>query len=484
MSQIKPNISHEPERETPFFKTVPLFTPKPMTATEVPQHPYMSPNGTSNVHNDAYMTDTYKVHGPLGGKLRVRRAVLGGIPVSVTFDRQGRINTLAIGATGARRLALIDPHTLRVIATDDKLLPSKPSKGDFGGGGYLYLNNQDQMVVPTVERTVMIVGVSDDAQPQFQVIKTYDLNEALKEANGASYDDGESIQSVIPDWENRLWFVSRYGVVGYIAPDTGEIHTHPLINPDTGDQEHIGNSLAVDEAGPVYIVSNYALYSFGVRPDGKPKVIWREPYDRGNGQKPGQNNDGSGTTPTLTDFQGKQYVSITDNADPQMNVLVYRRESHYQGKRLVCKQPVFQPNGSCTENSLVGANNSLVVENNYGYASPTTTMGTGTTGHSGVSRVDFAPDGSGGHVAWTNDSSVPSVVSKLSLSSGLIYTYTKKPDGWYFTAIDFSDGKTVYEALIGVSIAVNSHYAGLFLGPDGRTAYVGTLEELISVTQV
>jgi hypothetical protein len=38
--------------------TVPLFTPKPITAEPVPQNPSLASNGRSNMHNDAYMSDT------------------------------------------------------------------------------------------------------------------------------------------------------------------------------------------------------------------------------------------------------------------------------------------------------------------------------------------------------------------------------------------------------------------------------------------
>ncbi|RME21037.1 MAG: hypothetical protein D6806_15395, partial [Deltaproteobacteria bacterium] len=30
----------------------------------IPQHPHMAPNGRSNMHDDAYMTDTYEREGP------------------------------------------------------------------------------------------------------------------------------------------------------------------------------------------------------------------------------------------------------------------------------------------------------------------------------------------------------------------------------------------------------------------------------------
>ena len=53
--------------------------------------------------------------------------------------------------------------------------------------------------------------------------------------------------------------------------------------------------------------------------------------------KPGQNQLGSGTTPTcFDDFQGNPFVAITDNAI-QMNVNVYERDTG----RLVAQEEVF-----------------------------------------------------------------------------------------------------------------------------------------------
>src|SRR3954469_25863334 len=40
--------------------------PQPVSAPRAPQNPFMAPNGRSNVHDDAYQTDTYTWAGPLG----------------------------------------------------------------------------------------------------------------------------------------------------------------------------------------------------------------------------------------------------------------------------------------------------------------------------------------------------------------------------------------------------------------------------------
>jgi len=71
------------------------------------------------------------------------------------------------------------------------------------------------------------------------------------------------------------------------------------------------------------------------------------------------------------------------------------------------------------------------------------------------------------------------VVPKLSLATGLIYTYTRDPDPgasqpYFWTALDFRTGHTVFKRLAGTGSAYNNNYAGIAISPDG-TAYLGTL---------
>ena len=88
--------------------------------------------------------------------------------------------------------------------------------------------------------------------------------------------------------------------------------------------------------------------------------------------KPGQTQAGSGTTPTL--LAGGKLVAITDNADP-INVLAFQRAVRPHGKRLVCKEPVFEEGASATDQSLIGAGRTLIAENNHGYSIPNTQFG-------------------------------------------------------------------------------------------------------------
>jgi hypothetical protein len=205
--------------------------------------------------------------------------------------------------------------------------------------------------------------------PAFSLERTYDLSPHLTE--------GDKIISALPDWAGRIWFATTKGVVGTVEPTTGAVKVNDL-------GEGIGNSFALDQSGGVFIVTDRALYRFDPAPDGAPAITWREVYPNGGIVKPGQTEDGSGTTPNL---MGTAYVAITDNADP-MDVVVYRRAKRVSASRLVCTVPVFAASESSTDNSLIGTGSSIIVENNYGYTGPTATMN-GASTSPGIERVDI-----------------------------------------------------------------------------------------------
>jgi hypothetical protein len=280
-------------------------------------------------------------------------------------------------------------------------------------------------------------------------------------------DDG-SVESALPDWSGRIWFVTEKGAVGFVDPDGDDVRVTRLAG------ETIGNSFAVDETGGVFVVSDHALYRFDVDASGAPAVTWRKSYDRGTRLKPGQVNFGSGTTPTLF---GDGWIAITDNADPRMHVVVYERGRDAKDDRRLCEVPVFGDGESATENSVIGCNRSLVVENNYGYGGP---LGADALTRPGFARIDVRADGSGCDVMWTSDEAAPSVVSKLSVASDAVYSWTKDPDGWAFTAIDFATGRTRFSLPLGKAFGLNNHFAPVSLAQDG-TAYVGVVGGLVAL---
>ena len=464
--------------------------PRPIAGVrEPPRHPFMAPNGRSNLHDDAYQTDSYQVSGPLGDGAEVS-TLFARECGSITFDSQGRIVTVCVGLDRPV-LALMDPQTLNVLAAYD-LPPRNLQSGadpfsDFSGGGYFYLDHRDHAIVSTNDRRVLDVAIGPE--PSFAVERAYGLASAI------DADDG--IISVLPDWSGRLWFVTRGGIVGTIDRNSGAVRTLELAG------EGISNSFAVDETGGVFIVSDRALYRFDAGPSGEPSTTWRRAYPNSGVRKPGQSDAGSGTTPTL---MGRKWVTITDNADP-MNVRVYRRAKRLRKtkrarapKRAVCAARVFARGASATDQSLIVAGRAIIAENNFGYSGINATQLGGTT-EPGLARVDVRRAKKKAKKAkkakkrgarrklvckrvWTSSERAPSVVPKLSLANGLVYTYTKpagtgSEDPWYLTALDFRTGATVWRRLGGVGLGYNNNYAPVTLGPDG-TAYVGALVGLVA----
>jgi len=443
--------------------------PRRLVSPEPPRHPFMAPNGRSNLHNDGFQTDAYRGAGPLGRGLTVSSTFEVADCASVTFDSKGRIVTICVGIE-APRLKVFDPDTLETLASMT-LPPRNPGTGsifnDFSGGGYFYLDHRDRAIFATNDRRLMVVAVRDAPAGGVNLVteRVYDLTGAVP--------GGDKIVSALPDWSGLVWFVSVNGVVGTVDVTSGAVRSRPL-------GEAVSNSFAVDDAGAVYVVTQRALYRLEAGGGGTPETVWREEYRNSGIAKPGQVHAGSGTTPTV--MAGGR-IAITDNADP-MNVVVMHRGATVPGSRLICEEPVFRKGASATDNSLIAARNSLVVENNYGYTGPAATQD-GATTEPGLARVDVRRDNRGCRTVWRSQEIAPTVVPKLSLENGLVYTYTKPPradgvDAWYFTALDFCTGVRQYRRLTGTGLGFNNNYAPVSLAPDGD-AYVGVLGGLVRI---
>jgi hypothetical protein len=441
-------------------------TPRPVPSLAVPQHPFMAPNERSNLHNDGYQTDAYARSGPLGHGVTTVSGQYGGVCGSVTFDARGRIVTVCVGASPVT-LRLLDPVTLESLAQMD--LPPRPSQvgnpfQNFTGGGYFYLDHEDRAVIGTADRRLLVVAQTPS--PGFKIEQTIDLRAAIPE--------GDAIISVLPDWQGRYWIATRGGIVATADRTTGAVKRLDLGEPN-------GNSFAIGDDG-VYIVTDVAMYRLQAAPDGTPRIVWREVYPNDGTRKPGQSQAGSGTTPTL---MGTDLVAITSNADP-IDVVVYRRGRTPAGgaPRQLCRTPVFAKGASSSDQSLLTDGTNLVVENNFGYEGPQS-VALGMTTRPGLARVNVDRAAGICTVSWTAlQVSAPSVVPKLALGAGLVYTYTKPAgdvtDPWYLTALDYRTGATVFQARAGAGPLFNNNYAPVTIGPDG-TAYVGVLGGLVAL---
>jgi outer membrane protein assembly factor BamB len=454
------------------------------------RNPFMARNEISNLHNDAYQTNAYPGAGPSGAKPTLRSAYLQQECASITFDHRGQIVSVCVGAVG-ETLDVFQPHSLKLLATYPLPTEAKVGVGSitggatsstFGGGGYFYLDNHDEAVVPTVDGRIVVLKVSHLAHPAITLEKIYNLAPTIGQ---------EAIESALPDWKGNLWFVTTAGTVGIAKRSGVGARVVHLVTPkhapsNAGKPEKIGNSFAVDESGGVFVVSEEAMYRFDATANGRPRITWRQRYNRGHRLKPGQVNLGSGTTPTLIHSAHSRHgglIAILDNADPAMHVDVFPRGRH-GSHQAVCKTTVFtgHKRRSSDENNLISLGSRLWAENNYGKPGPIQVTNTVP----GMQEVKLGGRG-GCHRVWeSNRVRVPSVVSKVSARSGLIYSYTHPfqpangSEAWYITAINARTGHVDWRRLAGVGPDYNNFYSPVTIGPDG-TLYVGTIGGIVEM---
>jgi hypothetical protein len=453
----------------------------------ISQHPYMAPAGGNNMHCDAYMSDTYEASGPLGDNTQVASRTQGfGGYGTIAFDGAGRLVGVYSNGRGFQ-LEMMDPYTLEELASYD--LPPRPwywfLQGVLpweylGAGTYFYLDDRYRAVVPTTDHALQIVQAPDPPESdQFELVRRYDLADFVVPM---SWPRQDSIAWVLPDWSGEYyWYATTEGMVGTVGVESGVVHTMRL------GGEMVENAFAVGEDG-VYILSDHALYRFSQDGSGIINVDWRTEYDRGPGRKPGHITRGSGTSVTLIgDSDG--LVVITDNAEPRISVLFFRRSDG----GVVCSVPVFEEGKSGTDVSTAGFEHaddnghgtgtySVLIENNWGHH-----LFPRSYPEPGLTRVDATRSDDGTYSCqqvWASGEKGIGVF-KLSLGSGLAYMYWRSEGDpiarWYLTAVDFQTGETVYEKLAGTGPGYNNWAGALFLHPDGGTAYSTTLFGMVMI---
>lgn len=469
-----------PDKEK-FYLYQPDYQAQPLEDTKIPQHPYMANNVGNNMHSDAYMSDTHAAVGPAGYNLEIlsRTQGFGGYG-TIAFDRSRRLIAVYSNGRGFQ-LEMMDANTLEELASYDL-----PARSPFfllegilpweyiGAGMYFYLDEQDRAIVPTTRNTIQVIRASQTGETaSFTLEREYDLSNHVVSMTWPAQD---SVAWVLPDWEGaHYWYATTQGMIGTVAMDTGQVNTMRL------QGEIIENSFAVGQEG-VFIISDYALYRLDHDGNGNIQVDWRLPYDRGPAKKPGHITRGSGTSVTLLgSLDG--FVSVTDNAEPQINLLFVRREDGSE----VCRMPLFSEGKSGTDITTIGFEHtpdsglySVIVENNWGrhffpLAFP----------EPGITRIDLVrqPDGSYQcEQVWTSVERNLGVF-KMSLGNGLIYLYFREGQfpfsRWYFTTLDFQTGNTVYKQLAGTGIGYNNWAGAIFIHPKGEKVYSTSIFGLV-----
>lgn len=410
------------------------------------QNPYLGINGLATMHGDAQSSDATPFAGPgdpgVGGTWKVTFTNHWAACPTILAGQDGYIQALMTQFLGSDakvrkpKLAIIEP------ASGAQLGAMEIPTGALLGGVYAYLDADSNLVMVDGTNALTWISHSQDGMKVW-VSRRIDLTDAMK------LEPKDHVVGIVPDWHGRIWVASERGVVGLIDPKRNVVRLTKL--QQYSPTERIDNSISACPQG-VSIITSYGIYMLGADAStSKPRIIWSHSYDRGTKQKPGQLSHGSGATATFFGPNGSDYVMLSDNADRQEKLIVYRSADG----SAVGQGPLFTPGASGTENSMIGVQNSIVGACTFGYPYaqyPDTKPAYRAQVAPGMERWDVNDDASGITLKWRNNGIYSAAVPRLSTADNLIYT-CERPRGpagvltgpvVYACAIDMDSGRVVH----------------------------------------
>ena len=410
------------------------------------QNPYLGINSLATMHGDAQSSDATPFAGPgdpgVGGTWKVTFTNHWAACPTILAGQDGYIQALMTQFLGSDaklrkpKLAIIEP------ASGAQLGAIEIPTGALLGGVYAYLDADSNLVMVDGTNALTWISHSQDGMKVW-VSRRIDLTDAMK------LEPKDHVVGIVPDWHGRIWVASERGVVGLIDPKRNVVRLTKL--QQYSPTERIDNSISACPQG-VSIITSHGIYMLGADAStSKPRIIWSHSYDRGTKQKPGQLSHGSGATATFFGPNGSDYVMLSDNADRQEKLIVYRSADG----SAVGEGALFTPGASGTENSMIGVQNSIVGACTFGYPYaqyPDTKPAYRAQVAPGMERWDVNDDASGITLKWRNNGIYSAAVPRLSTADNLIYT-CERPRGpagvltgpvVYVCAIDMDSGRVVH----------------------------------------
>ena len=481
----------------------------------LPQNPGLAENNWSGGHQDSYCSESVGLTGPMTKELKL---IIQHNPFGKTAIMSCNRNNQFVGVSFEVAFSLIVFDKDCRILSANKFAP--PIPGSFAGG-YFYMDKDDNAIVMAKNKAVCFPTSNVEKRDAVYPLETlWSSEDIVKLVTGR--EDGSVLYAALPVWHtegnkcNLYWCLlaggydlrrdaltaDAYIAVVQIDPDKSQPDgcRTTLIDSLRLEKQWINNTFAVDEQC-AYFVTNAMdeegvcslgyLYAVEFDPEKEKKVFsrWAYSYKNCGIMKPGLVNVGSGTTPTLLDSKdGRKLVTIADNANPYMNVVVCDRETG----ELICEVPVLPKMRGCDEASLIGVDNRIVVENNFGHtlSRPYSQFIPNEPGMEMV-EVAAAPD-KGGEVVWRDTTRTFFAMSMLARESGIIFAHsgdwshpgatTEGPE-YSIIAMDAWDGRIIWKIPLGKGFMYCHEYGGIYFDRTGKNIYMGTNQFLVSIQE-
>ncbi len=450
----------------------------------IPEHPRLAP--LSAIHFDHYNSSVTNYKAPaLGDQLNkqlIKHGLILGTCLNFLSDQDGNLygfcGNLEEGFQEEEegvinvnfKLTLFDNNLQKM----DEFEIVRFSRRKISGGqlpinlGYFVMDEKGRVIVVRNRNEVAFVKKGPDNT--LQVDQVWRLSAQLAQTNLPPSILEEGLGQVLPDPTTGYWAIG----LGQTHKEEGFVMTsaYLLRINDWGritdtyhfEGEAIENGMAIDQSG-VYIVTTSHLYKFAASPSGKIQRAWLKEYPGTKGKPLPEtiSKRGSGSTPTL--FGSKDdLIAITDNADHQINLRVYKRQTGEQ----VCFIPLFEPGASANENTVLAYEDNVVVQNWSGASGYRESM---RGLQPGLSCFSISRDRKSYRRNWHNDSFASTATARLCTRTGLIYGTIQKSsvlERYAMAFIDFRTGKQVHELELGRGRGYRIAMSPAYILPDGR----------------
>lgn len=472
-------------------------------ADGAPKNPWLADSPWPINHHDAYASDASPSPGPRSANELGAPQFVGTGPINISLPMSPKY------PNGQRVWWGNDVFNVYKMALVNGKL-TKVANLAKGGSPLIALRTPTSGAYTLVDRDntyITVQGTSilayQDAQPGVLTSPIQQKAKYTLPASVAASDD--AIVGLNVMWDGKLAFVTRSAVVGVVSRDFKEVHSVKL---GTG-QDEVSNSIATDETGGIYVVSDKAMYRIqwtGQQVSTDPATgAWRAEYNTGTvGNGSGRLGSGSGSTPTLMGTTGQRFVVITDGADVANLVLFWRDQipADWQAiapgkdRRIAAEMPINfgdpQRKATIDEQSvLVHGYGAAVVSNDYRRVDAISKIGSSnpilgslsngliqllsaspTVQPWGVQKFEWDQATRQLRPTWaTTKVSCPNAIPTMSQASNRFYCVGAYQGWWTIESLDWTTGEGHFRKYIGVLPRFNSFYAQTQLNDDGSMIY-------------
>ena len=352
----------------------------------------------------------------------------------------------------------------------------------ISSGNYV-LCDKDNYAYTNVGTTIARYKLSDAAHPE----KGIELDRQL---DIKTHVEGATLLvGVVMTYDGHLVVAYNRGIV-IVDRGLSKVVGSYALPPD----QILTNSIAVDEAGGIYLASNnrtengQGLMQKIVWKDGRMTTdaadgAWQSPYDGGPNPPSIKMGYGTGSTPTLMGFgeDEDKLVVITDGGKRMKIVAFWRDAIPADARETVAGNPRIADVRELTcglpastewiqsEQSVVCAGYGAFVVNNILSGGSTTgdkvvdvlAIGPLIETPRGAERLEWDTKENRWQTVWTRgDVSSPSMIPAVSTRSEMVFVNGySKADGWEVTGLDWHTGATRHRVIFGDTSRGNGTYA-------------------------